>query len=169
MNLNRIQIIGNLTRDPEGRSTQSGARVVNFTVAVNEKYGQREDTIFLKVEAWNKTGEIAERFLRKGSMVYVEGRLKLDEYEARDGQKRRDPVVVANNIVLGPKGRGGEGGGGYDDDRGGRSDYRDEEPRRDSYQREEAPSRKHDEYNQEHNQPSAPSGQGDSTEDDLPF
>lgn len=169
MNLNRVQIIGNLTRDPEGRAIPSGARVVTFGVAVNERYGQKDETIFFKVDAWGKTGEIAERYLRKGSLVYVEGRLRIEEYTTREGEKRRDVAITANNIVLGPKGRGGDDGG--QDDRGGESRGRySDEPRRDQGFREEAPAREYRDYDrQETNEPSPSQGGGDTPEDDLPF
>jgi single-strand DNA-binding protein len=114
MDLNRILLIGNLTRDPEARNTPSGAVVTKFDIAVNDRSRGRdkEETMFIRVETWNKTAEIASQYLRKGSSVLVEGRLKIDEYETRDGQKRRDPVVVADRMSLGPKreGQGGESG-----------------------------------------------------------
>ncbi len=164
MQLNRILLIGNLTRDPETRHTSSGAQVTNFTLAVNDRRGGKEETMFIRVETWNKTAEIAERFLKKGSQVLVEGKLKIDEYETRDGQKRRDPVVRADRMELGSRPREEGGGGGrsfggdreassrrdrpsesYDDPYGGM-----DEPRRD-YHNEGADT--------------GPAG----TEDDLPF
>lgn len=182
MNVARLTIIGNLTRDPESRSLPSGQTVVNFSVAVNERFGQREDTYFFRVEAWGKTGEIAERFLRKGSMVFVEGRFKADEFTTRDGEKRQSYGVVANQIVLGPKrdSDGGGGGGGRSwDDRGasrahepgyeyesgsGGGGGHNEPPRR------QAPPPREEYSRETYNDPPAqPAGGESNTEDDLPF
>ena len=119
MDLNRILLIGNLTRDPETRAIPSGSQVTKFDIAVNDRRGgkEKETPMFIRVEAWNKTGELVAQYMKKGSMVLVEGRLKIEEYESKDGQKRRDPVVVADRVSFGPKagGRdgGSEGGGDY--------------------------------------------------------
>lgn len=153
MDLNKVMFIGNLTRDPETRTLPSGATVTNFTIAVNSKRGQNEETIFLKVDTWQKTAEIAGQYLQKGSQVLVEGRLKVEEYESRDGQKRRDPVVVADRISLGPRPRGAsEGQESY-----GRS------PRQAEYDRTQ------DADAQQYSNEPSPSGSGGGTEDDLPF
>ncbi len=154
MDLNRVFLYGNLTRDPETRNTQSGAQVTNFSIAVNERRGREESTMFIKIETWNKTAELCDRYLRKGSGVLIEGRLKIDEYETRDGQKRRDPVVVADRVSFGPKSSnsGGGGGGNYGGGRSSRDDYGDSSSSRDSY-----------------DEPSGSSHGGGTTEDDLPF
>jgi len=154
MELNKVFLYGNLARDPEIRHTQSGKQVANFAIAVNNRRGGNEETMFIKIEAWNKTAELCDRYLKKGSPVLIEGRLKIDEYETREGEKRRDPVVVAFNVEFGPKSDGSGGGSSSSNySGGGRSggDYTREEP-------VDAPSR--DEGIDE--------DPGD-TEDDLPF
>jgi single-strand DNA-binding protein len=117
-NLNRVMLIGRLTRDPETRRTQGGSAVVNIGLAVNRVYRRRdsdekvEETTFVDVEAWDRTGETFARYTRKGSLVYVEGRLKLDQWE-KDGKKfSKLRVVMENFQFLEPKGDGGGSGGG---------------------------------------------------------
>lgn len=165
MDLNRIMLIGNLTRDPETRHTQSGAQVTNFTIAVNDRSRgrQNETTMFIRVDTWNKTAEIASQYLQKGSMVLVEGRLKIDEYETRDGQKRRDPVVTADRISLGPRPRDGQGGGGGYSGGGGGYD--------DSPRRSEPPRRNDNDDSVRDSEPDYDGGEptGGGTDDDLPF
>jgi single-strand DNA-binding protein len=116
-NLNRVMLIGRLTRDPESRRTQTGSVVVNFGLAVNRTYRKRdseervEETTFIDVEAWDRTGETFARYTRKGSQVYVEGRLKLDQWE-KDGKKfSKLRVVMEEFQFLDAKGSGGGGGG----------------------------------------------------------
>jgi single-strand DNA-binding protein len=123
-NLNRVMLIGRLTRDPETRRTQGGSAVVNFGLAVNRVYRRKdsdekvEETTFVDVEAWDRTGETFARYTRKGSLVYVEGRLKMDQWE-KDGKKfSKLRVVLENFQFLDSKG-GGEGGGSG----GGGGDY----------------------------------------------
>ncbi|MBI1292547.1 single-stranded DNA-binding protein [bacterium] len=168
MDLNRILLIGNLTRDPEARNTPSGAVVTKFDIAVNDRSRGRdkEETMFIRVETWNKTAEIANQYLRKGSSVLVEGRLKIDEYETRDGQKRRDPVVVADRISLGPKREGAAGESG-----GGSTSYRREEAAPRSEYRPAADSRRAPEPARGQYSDVGDIGGGESanTEDDLPF
>lgn len=167
MELNKVMLIGNLTRDPETRHAATGTQVTTFTIAVNDRSRgkQNETTMFIKVTTFNKTAEVADKYLRKGSQVFVEGKLQIDEYETKDGQKRRDPVVIANNITLGARPRDEQGGGGYD--RGGSSGGYDRESRGASQARESGYSQTHDRYDD------APSGGDDpgrpGTEDDLPF
>ena len=104
--LNRVQIIGNLGRDPEMRYTQGGQAVTNFTVAVNRtrrdaQSGETiEDTAWFRVVAFDKLGEIADQYLRKGGQVYVEGRLQSRKYTDRDGIERTAVEVVAGDLVL---------------------------------------------------------------------
>ncbi len=102
-NLNRVLLIGRLTRDPETRSTQSGTSVVSFGIAVNRTYTKRdsgervEETCFVDVEAWGRTGETIARYMSKGRQIFVEGRLKFDSWE-RDGQRRSKLSVVCENF-----------------------------------------------------------------------
>lgn len=115
MDLNKVMFIGNLTRDPESRTIPSGAQVTSFSIAVNDRSRgrQNETTMFLKVEAWNKTAELCAQYLQKGAQVLVDGRLKIEEYTSREGEKRRDPVIVADRVSFGAKPRDAQGGGGY--------------------------------------------------------
>lgn len=101
--LNRVFLIGNLTRDPELRYIPSGQAVTTFTLAVNRVYtagtGERkEDTSFIRVVVWARRAEVCNEFLRKGSPVFVEGRLQSRTWEAQDGTKRSSIEVVANNV-----------------------------------------------------------------------
>lgn len=110
--LNRAQIIGNLTRDPEMRYTPSGQAVVSFGVATNRRWttaaGEtQEDTQFHNIVAWRKLAEICHQILRKGNRVYVEGRLQTRQWDAPDGSKRqRTEVVMENFVALTPKAGG---------------------------------------------------------------
>ncbi len=123
-NLNKVMLIGRLTRDPECRTFSNGGKVAKFGFAVNNKRknmqtGQWEDEpVFLDVDAFNRgeTGrqaDLVEQYLRKGSQVFIEGHLKLDQWTAQDGQKRSRLFVVADNFqFLEPRGEGGPGGAG---------------------------------------------------------
>lgn len=109
--LNKVMLIGNLTRDPELRYLPSGTPVADFGIAINRDYTDKEgekrsDTLFLDVAAWQKQAEICEKFLTKGSLVYIEGRLQHDTWETAQGEKRSRYRVVAERIqFLDLKGR----------------------------------------------------------------
>ena len=101
--LNRVFLIGNLTRDPELRYLPSGQAVATFTVAVNRVYTagtgeKKEDTTFVRVVVWARRAEVCNEYLRKGSPVFVEGRLQSRSWEAQDGTKRTSLEVIANNV-----------------------------------------------------------------------
>ncbi len=101
--LNRVFLIGNLTRDPELRYLPSGQAVTSFTVAVNRAYvansgEKKEETSFIRVVVWARRAEVCNEYLRKGSPVFVEGRLQSRTWEAQDGTKRSSIEVVANNV-----------------------------------------------------------------------
>jgi len=101
--LNKVLLIGNLTRDPELKFLPSGAAVANFGIAVNRTYkgsdGEaQEDTCFLEIVAWNRLAEICGEYLAKGRPIFVEGRLQMDFWETEDGQKKSRLKVVAQNI-----------------------------------------------------------------------
>jgi single-strand DNA-binding protein len=101
--LNRVFLIGNLTRDPELRHTPNGAAVAQFGLAVNRYYqsqgGERkEDVCFVDISAWGKIAETCSQFLKKGKQVFLEGRLQFDQWQAKDGQKRSRIKVVANRV-----------------------------------------------------------------------
>ena len=103
--LNRIQILGNLGRDPELRFTQSGTPVANFTVAVNETW-QRKDgqpgerTEWFRVVAWGRLAEIANEYLRRGRQVFIEGRIQTREWQDREGNDRTSTELVARDLLL---------------------------------------------------------------------
>ena len=109
-NLNKVFLMGNLTRDPELRYVPSGAAVANFTIAVNRPYKdtsgeKKEEVSFIRVVVWGKIAEICGEYLTKGRPVLVEGRLKSRTWEAQDGQKRSALDVVATSVqFIGPKG-----------------------------------------------------------------
>jgi len=101
--MNKVFLMGNLTRDPELRYVPSGSAVVNFSVAVNRTYkdtaGERkEDTSFVRVVVWGKMAEICGEYLTKGRAVLVEGRLKSRTWETPEGQKRNAMDVVATSV-----------------------------------------------------------------------
>lgn len=103
--LNRVQLIGNLTRDPELRYTPQGTAVATFGVATNRQWttddGQKhEEAEFSNIVVWNKLAEIVAEFLKKGRQVYVEGRLATREWEGQDGQKRRTTEIIANEVIF---------------------------------------------------------------------
>ncbi len=102
--LNRVQLIGNLGKDPETRFTPKGNKVCTFSVAVNRRWktgeGEtREATDWFNVEAWGRLGEICQQYLQKGSRIYLEGRLKTDRYE-QDGETRYYTKVIARQMIM---------------------------------------------------------------------
>ena len=102
--LNKIILMGRLTRDPELRRTQSGTVVASFTLAVDRDYkpqdGERE-TDFIDIVAWRGTGEFVSKYFTKGRMAVVEGRLQVRDWTDKDGNKRRSTEVVADNVYFG--------------------------------------------------------------------
>ena len=127
--LNRIILMGRLTRDPELRHTQTGTAVASFTLAVDRDFKDRttgeKATDFIDIVAWRQTAEFVSRFFTKGRMAVVEGRLQLRDWTDRDGNKRRSAEVVAENVYFGDSKRDAEGGsyappsGGYGAPAGG--------------------------------------------------
>lgn len=117
-NLNKVLLMGNLTRDPELRYTPSGTAVVDFGLAINRRFSsqngeKKEEVCFVDCQAWARSAEVLSEYCRKGSPLFVEGRLKLDNWEGKDGQKRsRMRVVVENFQFIGAPagGRGGSSG-----------------------------------------------------------
>lgn len=102
--LNKIFIMGRLTRDPELRRTQNGTAVTSFTLAVDLDFksqsGEKE-TDFIDVVAWRTTAEFVAKYFSKGRMAVVEGRLQLRDWTDKDGNKRRNAEVLADNIYFG--------------------------------------------------------------------
>ena len=105
MNLNKAMIIGNVTRDRELKSTPSGQSVVSFSVATNlvwndQSGNQQKKTEFHNIIAWRKLAEICAKYLRKGSKVYIEGRLQTSDWTGNDGVKRYRTEIVAENMIM---------------------------------------------------------------------
>ena len=140
---NKIMIVGYLGRDPEIRYTPQGTAVCHFSIATTEKRkdraGEAQDvTTWFRVSAWGRQAEVANQYLTKGKQVYVEGRLRQEEYTDREGNRRQSLEVTASDIQFlgargegpgggpgqGPGSYGGPGGGMNDDESGsgGRSD-----------------------------------------------
>lgn len=113
--LNKIFIMGRLTRDPELRRTQSGIAVTSFSLAVDRDYktqaGERE-TDFIDVVAWRSTAEFVSKYFTKGRMAVVEGRLQIRDWTDKDGNKRRSAEVVADSVYFGDSKRDGTASGG---------------------------------------------------------
>jgi single-strand DNA-binding protein len=107
--LNRVQLIGNLTRDPELRYTPQGTAVCSFSIATNRNWttdtGEKKDEVeFHRIVAWNKLAELCSQFLVKGRKVYVEGRLSTRSWNAQDGtQKQTTEIVISDMILLDSK------------------------------------------------------------------
>ena len=127
--LNKIFIMGRLTRDPELRRTQSGTPVTSFSLAVDRDFksqsGEKE-TDFIDVVAWRSTAEFVAKYFTKGRMAVVEGRLQIRDWQDRDGNKRRSAEVIADNVYFGDSRRDSSGdsgsssyGGGYSAPAGG--------------------------------------------------
>ncbi|MBU1036796.1 single-stranded DNA-binding protein [Patescibacteria group bacterium] len=105
MNLNKAMIIGNLTRDPEVRTTPSGQPVANFTVATNivwtDASGQKQEKAeFHNVVAWRKLAEIVGQYLKKGGKVYIEGRLQTRSWDDQNNIKRYRTEIIADNMIM---------------------------------------------------------------------
>ena len=117
MSLNRVVLMGRLTRDPELRRTQSGTSVTSFSLAVDRDFksqsGEKE-TDFIDVVAWRSTAEFVCNYFTKGRMAVVEGRLQIRDWTDRDGGKRRSAEVVADNVYFGDSKRDSAPSGGYD-------------------------------------------------------
>ncbi len=155
--LNKITIIGNLGRDPEVRYTPDGLAVTSFSVAVTERYKGEDNTMWFRVSAFGKLGEICGNYLSKGKQVFIEGKLRTNEWDDRDGNKRFGLDILAREMVMlgsksdaysGPDssdgGYSGGGGGGYN------------QPRQAPRQEEKKPE-------------PAPSQEPPPDEDDIPF
>ena len=119
VSINRVMLAGNLTRDPQVKFFANERAVANFGIAINNRFktadGQmKEETTFVDVEAWGRTAELVGQYLTKGRACFIEGRLKLDNWEDKDGQKRQKLKVVADNVQFldfGKDRAGGQGGG----------------------------------------------------------
>ena len=111
----RVILVGNLVRDPEIRYVGSGAAVTKFTLAVNRRSKQQEETDFVDIVAWDKLAETCNTYLKKGMSVLVEGRLSIRSYETKEGEKRKAAEVVINVMqMLDRANRAGGDGGSYE-------------------------------------------------------
>ena len=122
--LNKIFIMGRLTRDPELRRTQSGTAVTSFSLAVDRDYksqsGEKE-TDFIDVVAWRSTAEFVSKYFTKGRMAVVSGRLQIRQWTDKDGNNRRSAEIVADNVYFGDSKRdsaGASAGGNYSGNNG---------------------------------------------------
>lgn len=113
--VNKVILVGRLGKDPETRYTSSGQAVCNFTMATDETYkdraGERQKrTEWHRIVVWAKQAEIAQQYLRKGSLIYLEGRIQTRQWDDKEGQKRSTTEIVASNFrMLGGRGEGGAG------------------------------------------------------------
>ena len=117
--LNKVMLIGNLTRDPELRVTPKGTAICQFSLAVNRKFkdesgGEREEVTYVDIEAWSKQGETIAKYCTKGRPLFVEGRLRLDQWEDKTTKEKRSrmKVVLENFQFLGSGRADGAAGGG---------------------------------------------------------
>jgi single-strand DNA-binding protein len=115
-NLNKVMLIGNLTRDPELRYTPKGTAVADISLAINrvwnnEQNQKQEETIFVEVTLWGRQAELAQQYLTKGRGAYIEGRLQMDTWDDKEtGKKRSKLKVIGETLQFLPDGRGGAGG-----------------------------------------------------------
>lgn len=108
MNLNKVFVLGRLTADPQLRSTAAGQAVASFSLATNrvwtDKTGNKQESVeFHNIVVWGRQAEIASKFLIKGSLVLIEGRLQTRSWDDKQGQKRKTTEIVAEQLQLGPK------------------------------------------------------------------
>jgi single-strand DNA-binding protein len=123
--LNRVLLMGNLTRDPEVRYTPKGTAVGEIGLAINDSYKGQDGTVkevvtFVSIEVWGRQAETCKQYLTKGRPVFVEGRLRLDQWE-QDGQKKSKLKIVADRVQFLGGGGGGRGGSSGGEQRSGAS------------------------------------------------
>jgi len=162
MSVNKVILVGRLGRDPETRYTGGGQAVANFSVATDESYkdknGERQKrTEWHKIVVWGKQAEIAQQYLKKGSLIFIEGRIQSREWQDKEGQKRTSFEIVANNFrMLGGRAEGAaaaSAGGGAGSRSGG-----------DDFESHPAPA--DDSYGGGGSQPS---GGPEISDEDIPF
>lgn len=175
---NKVLLMGNLTRDPQLKFTPSNMAVCEFGIACNRKFKSaqgedREEVTFVDITAWGKTGELINQYFTKGKPIFIEGRLKLDQWEDKQGGGKRSKlsVVCENFQFIGGRdggGGGGGGGGGYEgEERGGGGGGYEQRPRQ---QPQRGPARPPQGAPQNRPAPEAPYGEEQQfKEDDIPF
>lgn len=99
--INKVILMGRLTRDPEMRHTNSGTPVTTFSIAINSGYGENQRTDFVNCLAWNKTAEFVTKYFTKGKMIIVIGRITTRSWETQDGKRAYATEVVANEVSFG--------------------------------------------------------------------
>lgn len=146
LNLNRAMILGNATRDAELRTTPNGKSVASFAVATNRRWSDREsgetreEVQFHEVVAWGKLGEIADMIVKKGTKVYVEGRLQTRSWEGQDGAKREKTEIIADNIIgLSPRAESA-GSSDFQSKSSDSSEVKPDEPKEESKPKDESHS-----------------------------
>lgn len=100
MSVNKVILIGNVGKDPEVRSLQGGAKVATITLATTEKFKDREETEWHTVTIWNNLAEVAEKYVKKGSQLYIEGRIKTEKFTGKDGADKYVTRIVASSMQL---------------------------------------------------------------------
>ena len=145
MNLNKVMIIGNVTRDPEVRATPSGQNVASFSVATNRRWtdqsGEKKEQVeYHNVVAWRKLADIIGQYVKKGSKIYIEGRLQTRSWDDQSGVKKYKTEIVADNMIM--LDRAGANNGGVD---------------------------KKTEGDNEASQPEPPAGEPEINVEDIPF
>ncbi|MEC8826122.1 MAG: single-stranded DNA-binding protein [Verrucomicrobiota bacterium] len=172
-NLNKVQLMGNITRDPEVRYTPKGTAVTDIGLAINRNFStddgeRREETTFVDITFWGRQAEVIGEYMKKGRPLYVEGRLQLDQWEDKStGQQRSRLKVIGDNFQFlgsrddGGQRGGGNGGQGYGGQQGG-GDYRQQPqqapPQQQAPVQQQAPA-------QQNYDPIPPS----DDDDDIPF
>ncbi|HEV7381526.1 MAG TPA: single-stranded DNA-binding protein [Dyadobacter sp.] len=152
--VNKVILIGNLGSDPEVRYLESGSAVAKFSIATTESYtnksGERVDnTEWHRIELWEGLAKVAEKYLKKGNQVYIEGRIRTDNWTDKDGQQKSGVTIRANSMTL----LGGPAGGGSNENSG------------QGYSQQQAPARQAPRAND----PVPPSMAAGNDDDDLPF
>ncbi len=187
--LNKVMLIGNLTRDPVVKSTPKGTLIADIGLAINRNYTtaageKREEVTFVDIELWDKLAELAEKYLKKGRSVYIEGTLRLDTWDDKQSGQKRSKLKVRGEQMQFLGSRDDVGGGGGGGSRGGSDN--DEEgnsaPRRNAPRPAAAATREEDEYDQRPRPSAPPAGGGnrpkpkpaaasdpDMEDDDIPF
>ena len=158
--LNKVMLIGHLGRNPEIRYSQQGTAMVNFSIATSEQWNDKntgekqERTEWHRIQVFGKQAEVCEKYLSKGSQIYIEGRMQTRNYE-KDGQTHYITEVVVNNFqFLGGRQDNQGGGSSYQDNRGGGSQQQTNSGNNDQYQNQTAPGS---------------GGQQPVPDDDIPF
>lgn len=106
MDLNKVTLIGNMVRDPESKSFKGGQQLTKFSVATNYAWqdaktkAKKESVDYHDVVAWGKLGDIIQQYVKKGSKLYIEGRLRTRQFVGKDGQKRSRPEIIAENMIM---------------------------------------------------------------------